>query len=94
LRLRHDRPDRSIAISLVTAITYRQINALMSAMGAVLRPDLWFRVGAAAGERIVAFGRPGKSPERRFWQAAKRPPYARYLRDLRIGATVSKARWR
>ena len=46
-------------------------------MGARLRPDLRFPVRAAAAERIVAFGRPGKSLEVGFWQlifdAVRRP---------------------
>jgi len=43
-------------------------------MGAGLRPGLRFPVRAAAGERIVAFGRPGKSSERRFLTPLRHRP--------------------
>jgi hypothetical protein len=40
----------------------RQINALRFAMDAVPNPDRSDLSGAAAGERIVTFAVPGKSP--------------------------------
>jgi hypothetical protein len=39
----------------------RQINAL-ACNGAVLTPEPWRSEPVAAGERIVAFARPGKPP--------------------------------
>jgi hypothetical protein len=54
-------------------------------MGAALRPDLRFPVRAAAGERIVAFGRPGKSPERAVFGPVATPPGSGIPAGFRIG---------
>jgi hypothetical protein len=50
---------------LVTNKYTRQINAL-SCDGAVPHPDPGEVIPMAAGERIVAFARPGKPPGARF----------------------------
>jgi hypothetical protein len=45
----------------------------------------------AAGERIVAFARPGKPPKKPFWSLIERPPATPKHPDFRLKSTVSKA---
>jgi hypothetical protein len=47
----------------------------------------------AAGERIVAFARPGKPPESPFYRWIELIPGTREVADFRHIATVFKVRW-
>ena len=56
-------------------------------------PDRGDVIEAAAGERIVAFARPGKPPDSRFLRADLARSRLANIQGIQHLATVSKARW-
>jgi hypothetical protein len=71
----------------------RQINALSLRWRAVPNPDRGDVIEAAAGERIVAFARPGKPPGFPVLMADWARSRLANTQGIQHLATVSKARW-
>jgi hypothetical protein len=90
--LRRDRSGRGMAVSLWSNISGG--STLCGSGGAVPNPDRDETGRAAAGERIVAFARPGKPPEIRLVGGSEpRPPFGDRTNPREV-STVPKASWR